>query len=143
MRPKGAKGAVHRPKYQSTHKWPKDRQDHRWAIVEPMASGNHQRPPAQLQSRITLKFRGRLFLPQCTLYSRIQEWCIYGIIYHYAPFLLRNPMVTFPGPNYVIPNQVPNPSPISEKDVLDIQSGNSLALPEDHLRTPTTWPCRS
>ncbi|MBW0582313.1 hypothetical protein O181_122028 [Austropuccinia psidii MF-1] len=31
-----------------------------------MASGNHQRPPAQIQARIPLKFRGRLFLPQCT-----------------------------------------------------------------------------
>ncbi|MBW0573411.1 hypothetical protein O181_113126 [Austropuccinia psidii MF-1] len=42
----------------------------------------------------------------------IQEWCIYGMIYHYAPFLLSNPMVTFSGPNYFIPNEVPNPSPI-------------------------------
>ncbi|MBW0593639.1 hypothetical protein O181_133354 [Austropuccinia psidii MF-1] len=82
-----------------------------------MASGNQQRPPAQLQERIPLSFRGRLLLSQCTPYSRIQEWCIYGIIYHYAPFILRNPMETFSGPNYVIPNQVPNPSPISKEDL--------------------------
>ncbi|MBW0488382.1 hypothetical protein O181_028097 [Austropuccinia psidii MF-1] len=29
-----------------------------------------------------------------------QEWCIYGIIYHYAPFLLSNPMVELSYPNY-------------------------------------------
>ncbi|MBW0502397.1 hypothetical protein O181_042112 [Austropuccinia psidii MF-1] len=28
-----------------------------------------------------------------------QEWCIYGIIYNYAPFLIRNPMVTLSDPN--------------------------------------------
>ncbi|MBW0563363.1 hypothetical protein O181_103078 [Austropuccinia psidii MF-1] len=38
-----------------------------------------------------------------------------------------NPMVTFSGPNYMIPNQVPNPSPFSKEDVSAIQSGNSLA----------------
>ncbi|MBW0593286.1 hypothetical protein O181_133001 [Austropuccinia psidii MF-1] len=91
-----------------------------------MASGNHHRPPAQLQERIPLKFRGRCFLPQCTPHSRIQEWCIYGIIYHYAPFLLRNPMVMLSGPNYIISNQAPNPSPISKEDLSAIQSGNSL-----------------
>ncbi|MBW0579232.1 hypothetical protein O181_118947 [Austropuccinia psidii MF-1] len=92
-----------------------------------MASDNHQRQPAQLRASIPLKFRGRLFLTQCTPYSRIQEWCIYDIIYHYAPFFLSNPMVTLSGPNYVIPNQVPNPSSISKEDVSAIQSGNSLA----------------
>ncbi|MBW0585276.1 hypothetical protein O181_124991 [Austropuccinia psidii MF-1] len=91
-----------------------------------MASVNHQRPPAQLQARIPLSFRGRFSLPQCTPYSRIQEWCIYGIIYHYEPFLLRNPMVMFSGPNYMIPNQVPNPSPILKEDFSATQFGNSL-----------------
>ncbi|MBW0579483.1 hypothetical protein O181_119198 [Austropuccinia psidii MF-1] len=101
-----------------------------------MASGIHQRPPAQLQSRIPLIFSGRLVLPQCTPYSRIQEWCIYGIIYHYAPFVLRKPMVTFSGPNYVIPHQVPNPSPTSKEDLLVIQSGNSLAATRRPFKDP-------
>ncbi|MBW0511779.1 hypothetical protein O181_051494 [Austropuccinia psidii MF-1] len=92
-----------------------------------MASGNHQRPPVQLQSKIPLSFRGRRFLPQCTWYSRIQEWYIYGIIYHYAPFFHRNPMVKCSGPNYVIPNKVHNQSPILKEDVSAIQSGNSMA----------------
>ncbi|MBW0528798.1 hypothetical protein O181_068513 [Austropuccinia psidii MF-1] len=44
-----------------------------------------------------------------------QEWCIYGIIYHYAQFFLRHPMVTLSEPNYVVPNQVPSPSPFFEE----------------------------
>ncbi|MBW0508940.1 hypothetical protein O181_048655 [Austropuccinia psidii MF-1] len=65
-----------------------------------------------------------------------QEWCIYGKIYHYAPFLLSNPMVTLLGPNYVIPDQVPNPSPISKKDFSAIQSGNSLAATRIPFKDP-------
>ncbi|MBW0568073.1 hypothetical protein O181_107788 [Austropuccinia psidii MF-1] len=65
-----------------------------------------------------------------------QEWCIYGIIYHYAPFLLSNPMVTFSGPNYVIPNQIPNLSPISKEDFSAIQSGNSLAATRRPFKDP-------
>ncbi|MBW0508088.1 hypothetical protein O181_047803 [Austropuccinia psidii MF-1] len=72
-----------------------------------MASGNPQRPPAQLKSTLPLNSRGRFPMLPCTLYSRMQEWCIYGIIYHYAPFLLSNPMVTSSGPNSMIPNQGP------------------------------------
>ncbi|MBW0495786.1 hypothetical protein O181_035501 [Austropuccinia psidii MF-1] len=66
-------------------KWPKTTLGPKLAINQLMASGNHQRPPAQLKTRILLQFKGRLLLLQCTPYSRIQEWCIYGIIYHYAP----------------------------------------------------------
>ncbi|MBW0530737.1 hypothetical protein O181_070452 [Austropuccinia psidii MF-1] len=65
-----------------------------------------------------------------------QEWCIYGIIYHYSPFLLRNPMVTLSGPNYVIQNQVPNPPQISKKDFSAIQSGNSLAATRRPFKDP-------
>ncbi|MBW0475940.1 hypothetical protein O181_015655 [Austropuccinia psidii MF-1] len=52
-------------------------------------------------SRASPQFRGRSLLLQ-----RIQAWCIYGIIYHYAPFSLINPMVMFLGHNYVFPIQV-------------------------------------
>ncbi|MBW0574266.1 hypothetical protein O181_113981, partial [Austropuccinia psidii MF-1] len=65
-----------------------------------------------------------------------QEWCIYGIIYHYSPYFLSNPMVTLSGPNYVIPNQVSNPSPISKEDVLAIQSGNSLVATRRPFKDP-------
>ncbi|MBW0516019.1 hypothetical protein O181_055734 [Austropuccinia psidii MF-1] len=48
------------------------------------------------------------------------------IIYHYAQFLLSNPMVTLSGPIQMIPNKVPNTSPILKEDFSAIQSGNSL-----------------
>ncbi|MBW0588400.1 hypothetical protein O181_128115 [Austropuccinia psidii MF-1] len=68
--------------------------------------------------------------------SRIQEWCKYGIIYHYAPFFLSNTMVMFSGPNYVIHNQVPNPSPISKEDFSAIPSGNSLVATRRPFEDP-------
>ncbi|MBW0562031.1 hypothetical protein O181_101746 [Austropuccinia psidii MF-1] len=110
---------------------PKLTKDHLWDTIQSMASGNHQRRPAQLRERIPLKVRGRPFLTQCSAYSRIQEWCIYGIIHHYSPFLLSNPMVTFSGPN-----KVPNPPPISKKDVSVIQSGNSLEATRRPFKDP-------
>ncbi|MBW0556382.1 hypothetical protein O181_096097 [Austropuccinia psidii MF-1] len=51
--------------------------------------------------------QGKTSLPSMHSILKDQEWSIYGIIYHYAPFLLSNPMVTLSGPNYVIPNQAP------------------------------------
>ncbi|MBW0473781.1 hypothetical protein O181_013496 [Austropuccinia psidii MF-1] len=51
--------------------------------------------------------QGKTSLPSMHSILKDQEWCIYGIIYHYAPFLLRNPRVTLSGPNYLIPNEVP------------------------------------
>ncbi|MBW0588279.1 hypothetical protein O181_127994 [Austropuccinia psidii MF-1] len=77
-----------------------------WNIIPAMASGNHQRPPDQL-SKHSPQLKGDLSIPPCTPYSRLQQWCIYGIIYHYAPFLLNNSMVMFSGPNSTIPNQGP------------------------------------
>ncbi|MBW0543359.1 hypothetical protein O181_083074 [Austropuccinia psidii MF-1] len=77
-----------------------------WATFQPMASGNHQRPPDQL-SNPSPQLKGDFPIPPCIPYSRLQEWCIYGIIYHYAPFLLSNSMVTLSGPNSMIPNQGP------------------------------------
>ncbi|MBW0558239.1 hypothetical protein O181_097954 [Austropuccinia psidii MF-1] len=71
-----------------------------WTIFPAMASGN------QL-SKHSPQFKGNSSIPPCTLYSRLQGWCIYGIIYHYAPFLLSNSMVTFSGPNSTIPTQGP------------------------------------
>ncbi|MBW0473731.1 hypothetical protein O181_013446 [Austropuccinia psidii MF-1] len=68
--------------------------------------------------------------------SSIQEWCICGIIYHYAPFLLSNPMVRFSGQNYMIPNQVPNPSPIFKEDFSAIQYGNSLVATRRPFEDP-------
>ncbi|MBW0525839.1 hypothetical protein O181_065554 [Austropuccinia psidii MF-1] len=77
-----------------------------WTTFQPMASGNHQRPQDQLRNP-SPQLKGDFPIPPCILYSRLHEWCIYGIIYHYAPFLLSNSMVTFSGPNSTIPNQGP------------------------------------
>ncbi|MBW0554058.1 hypothetical protein O181_093773 [Austropuccinia psidii MF-1] len=65
-----------------------------------------------------------------------QEWCIYGIIYHYAQLFLGNPMVTLSEPNYISPNQVPSPSPFSKKDFSAIQSGNSLVATRKPFKDP-------
>ncbi|MBW0561096.1 hypothetical protein O181_100811 [Austropuccinia psidii MF-1] len=80
--------------------------------------------------------QGNNSLPSVHSILKDQEWCIYGIIYHYAPLLLSNPMVTLSGPNYVIPNQVLNPSPISKEDFSAIQSGNSLAATRRPFKDP-------
>ncbi|MBW0495229.1 hypothetical protein O181_034944 [Austropuccinia psidii MF-1] len=92
----------------------------------------------------SLKLGVILSTPPCTAYSRLQEWCIYGIIYHYAPFLLSNSMVTFSGPNPTIPNKGPKiQRPFSKEDSLTHQSRNPWRQSEDHSRIPITWFCRS
>ncbi|MBW0502766.1 hypothetical protein O181_042481 [Austropuccinia psidii MF-1] len=78
-----------------------------WTTFQPMASGSHQRPPDKPSSILPLNLRGIIPIPPCTPYPRLEEQCIYGIIYHYAPFFLRNSMMTLSEPNYMIPNQVP------------------------------------
>ncbi|MBW0589117.1 hypothetical protein O181_128832 [Austropuccinia psidii MF-1] len=80
--------------------------------------------------------QGNTSLPSMHSVLKNQEWCIYGIIYHYAPFLLSNPMVTLSGPKYVIPNEVPNPSPSSKQEFSAIQSGNSLAATRRPFKDP-------
>ncbi|MBW0496847.1 hypothetical protein O181_036562 [Austropuccinia psidii MF-1] len=80
--------------------------------------------------------QGNTSLPSMLSELKAQEWCIYGMIYHYAPFLLSNPMVTFSGNNYVIPNQVPNTLPFSKEDFSAIQSGSSLAATRITFKDP-------
>ncbi|MBW0586214.1 hypothetical protein O181_125929 [Austropuccinia psidii MF-1] len=45
-------------------------------------------------------------------------------------------MVTLSGPNYMIPNKVPNPSPILKEDLSAMQSGNSLAATRRPFKDP-------
>ncbi|MBW0475349.1 hypothetical protein O181_015064 [Austropuccinia psidii MF-1] len=80
--------------------------------------------------------QGKNSLPSLQYILKDQDWCIYGIIYHYEPFLLSNPMVTLSGPNYVITNQVPNPSPILKEEFLSIQYGNFLAATRRPFNDP-------
>ncbi|MBW0532546.1 hypothetical protein O181_072261 [Austropuccinia psidii MF-1] len=92
LRPKRGQGEVHQlpnhkwahliqvwpqiptnPKQPKTTSGPELTNNHLWATIQPMASGNHQRPSAHLLANIPLSFSGRLFFSQCTPYSRIQE----------------------------------------------------------------------
>ncbi|MBW0482106.1 hypothetical protein O181_021821 [Austropuccinia psidii MF-1] len=84
---------------------PKLAKNHSLAIFQPLASGHNQRPPAQAQKALPSIQEKDSPSPMHSV-PRIQEWCIYGIIYHYAPSLLRIPIEMFSGPNYDIPIQV-------------------------------------
>ncbi|MBW0509289.1 hypothetical protein O181_049004 [Austropuccinia psidii MF-1] len=68
---------------------------------QPLASGNHQRPPAQAQQAFP-SIKGKDSPSPMYSIPRVQEWCIYGIIYHYAPTFLRTPIVMVSGQNYAI-----------------------------------------
>ncbi|MBW0520458.1 hypothetical protein O181_060173, partial [Austropuccinia psidii MF-1] len=113
-----------------------------WTNIFVMASGNHQGPPNQF-IQLFPQVKENSSIPPCTPYSRLQEWCIYGVIYHYAPFLLSNSMVTFSGLNSTFSSRHQNPTPILKEDFWTHQFGNPWWQAEDHSRTPTTWLCRS
>ncbi|MBW0562423.1 hypothetical protein O181_102138 [Austropuccinia psidii MF-1] len=72
-----------------------------WTNISNMASGSHQISSVSLP----LNLWGILSIPSYHPYLRLQAWRIYGIIYHYAAFLLSNPMVTFSGPISIFPYQ--------------------------------------
>ncbi|MBW0562686.1 hypothetical protein O181_102401 [Austropuccinia psidii MF-1] len=76
------------------------------ATFQPLASGDHQRPPAQIQQDLPPIQRKDSPSPMYSI-PRIQAWCIYGIIYNYAPILLSNPMSMLSRPNYYFSNKVP------------------------------------
>ncbi|MBW0461906.1 hypothetical protein O181_001621 [Austropuccinia psidii MF-1] len=63
--------------------------------TQAMASGNHKRPPSTFNKGLPLKIRETSDSNKWTQVCGNQEWCIYGIIYHYAPFFLSNSMVKF------------------------------------------------
>ncbi|MBW0537087.1 hypothetical protein O181_076802 [Austropuccinia psidii MF-1] len=132
------------PKMAINHHRPQIGQGPPWTTFQPMVSGNHQRHPDQLRSILPLNLRRILHIPPCTPYSRLQGWCIYSIIYHYAPFLLNNSMVMVSGPNFMIPtSRSQSPIPILKEDSSAHQFGNPWRLSEDYSRIPTTCPCRS
>ncbi|MBW0548440.1 hypothetical protein O181_088155 [Austropuccinia psidii MF-1] len=84
---------------------PKLAKNHSLAIFHPLTSGNDQMLPAQFQ-KVFPSIQGKDSLSPMYSIPRIQAWYIYGIIYHYAAILPRNPMVIFSGPKYQIPIQV-------------------------------------
>ncbi|MBW0522930.1 hypothetical protein O181_062645 [Austropuccinia psidii MF-1] len=66
----------------------------------------------------------------------VQEWCIYGIIYHYAPILIRKPMVMVSGPNYSISNQVPKSITHFEGGLFSHSVLQSLAATRRRFKDP-------
>ncbi|MBW0588708.1 hypothetical protein O181_128423 [Austropuccinia psidii MF-1] len=91
----------------------------------PMASGSHH-------------FSSSKLFPQLwTPYCRNQEWGIYGLIYHYAPFFLRNPMVTLSRLHSNFQSLVINPSVHFEGKTYLTKVGNAWWNPEGHSRVPT------
>ncbi|MBW0589506.1 hypothetical protein O181_129221 [Austropuccinia psidii MF-1] len=111
-----------------------------WTNIPAMASGNHQISSVSLP----LNLWGILSIPSCHPYLRLQAWFIYGIIYHYAPFLLSNPIVTFSGPISIFPYQgLKIHRPFSKEDYSTHQSDKLWRQSEDSSRIPTTCTCRS
>ncbi|MBW0490524.1 hypothetical protein O181_030239 [Austropuccinia psidii MF-1] len=101
-------------------------------------------PPDQLSLVLPLNLRGILSISPCTPYSRLQEWCIYGIIYHCAPCFAQQ----FNGDDFRTKvhysnSRSQNPIPISKEDSSAHQYGIPWQVSEDYSRTPITWPCKS
>ncbi|MBW0493526.1 hypothetical protein O181_033241 [Austropuccinia psidii MF-1] len=90
LRARNPKGA------QNCHNWPLNQQ----LKSCPLAPVTFKKVPPQDQ--------GALDPAQWNQACRKQDWCIYGIIYHYATFFLRNPMVILLGPHFTISNQFPD-----------------------------------
>ncbi|MBW0542657.1 hypothetical protein O181_082372 [Austropuccinia psidii MF-1] len=108
---------------------------HSWPLA--ITRGHQLRP-----RKGSPQFKGRPFPQSQTLHWRNQECEIYGIIYHYAPFSLRNPMVMASGPHYIIENQVPKSITPFQRKVSVSQSDNPWWPSEDILGTPITWSFR-
>ncbi|MBW0506209.1 hypothetical protein O181_045924 [Austropuccinia psidii MF-1] len=110
--------------------------DHHGPIVQPWplaTTRGHQISSVPLSPQL----QGISSFPSYHPYSRFQAWCIYGIIYHYAPFFLRNPMVTFSGPNSTFPNQgLKSQNPfrrrINQLISLTSYGGNQKTLQQSH-----------
>ncbi|MBW0489989.1 hypothetical protein O181_029704 [Austropuccinia psidii MF-1] len=114
-----------------------DQKDFRTQIghFQPLASGNHQRPPAQVQKAFP-SIQGKNSPLQMYSVPRIQAWCIYGIIYHYAPMLM------FSGTNYSITIQVPKCITHFEGRPFSHSVLQSMVATRRPFRDPNHWPCR-
>ncbi|MBW0531967.1 hypothetical protein O181_071682 [Austropuccinia psidii MF-1] len=112
MGKRGPRGEVHHPEGQVDPKPQVGPPEHNFGPNLSSSKNGQKDPRTQIGHHLrsikaSLKFRGRPLLHQGTPYQRIQAWCIYGIKYHYAPFLISNPTVMFSGHNYVFPIEVP------------------------------------
>ncbi|MBW0518125.1 hypothetical protein O181_057840 [Austropuccinia psidii MF-1] len=124
------------PKWPKTTLGPKLGKNHKLAIKSVHGLCKPSEAIRSVQSKDSPPVQGKTSLSSMHSVLKDKEGCIYGIIYHYAPFLLSNPMVTLSGPNYMIPSKVPNLSPISKEEFSAIQSCNSLAATRRPFEDP-------
>ncbi|MBW0549546.1 hypothetical protein O181_089261 [Austropuccinia psidii MF-1] len=117
--------------------------DHRWPIFQPMASGNHQSPQTQL-SPSSPQIKGKAVLS--SMYAILQYPGVVHIWY-YIPlctiFVPQSIGAIFRMQFCDSISRSQNPTPILKEESSAHQSGNPWQLPEDHSRTPSTWPCSS
>ncbi|MBW0465213.1 hypothetical protein O181_004928 [Austropuccinia psidii MF-1] len=95
-----------------------------------------------MSRRDSPQVKGRTFPSLCTPHCRNQEWGVHGIIYHYAPFFLRNKMETLSRLNSVISSHVTSPSVHLEGKKHLTKVGNAWWSPQEHSRIPITRPSR-
>ncbi|MBW0563806.1 hypothetical protein O181_103521 [Austropuccinia psidii MF-1] len=114
-----------------------------WTTFQPMASGNHRRPPDQLRNpsphlkgdfshysmHPVLKVAGVVhiwyYVPSCTIFAQKFNGKVFRTKFHDSK------------------SRSQNTTPISKEDSSAHQSGNPWRLSGDYSRTPATWPCRS
>ncbi|MBW0512221.1 hypothetical protein O181_051936 [Austropuccinia psidii MF-1] len=104
-------------------------------IIQSMASGNHQRPPAQLQARIT-PGSGKDFLP--SMHPILKDPGVVHIWYNIALctiFSQKSNGDIF-GTKLGDFESIPNPSPISKEVSPATPSGNSLAATRRPFEDP-------
>ncbi|MBW0533339.1 hypothetical protein O181_073054 [Austropuccinia psidii MF-1] len=114
-----------------------------WTTFQPMAPGNHQRPPDQLSSILPLTLRGILpFLhaPHTQGCTRGASMVLYTIMHHFCSAIQWG---RFRTQFQLSKSRSQNPIPILKEDSLTHQSGNLWQQSEEHSRIPITWPCRS
>ncbi|MBW0506924.1 hypothetical protein O181_046639 [Austropuccinia psidii MF-1] len=108
-----------------------------------MTSGNHQRPPAQLQARTPLSFRETF---PSSMHPVLKDSGVVHIWYNIPLCTIFSQKSNGDAFRTKLSDSKSSPQSIT-----NFKGGSfsylSLAipwwLPEDHSRTPTTWPCRS
>ncbi|MBW0581761.1 hypothetical protein O181_121476 [Austropuccinia psidii MF-1] len=118
------------------HFWP-------WTTFQPVASGNHQRPPDELRNpspQLKGDFSHSSMHPLCKVAGVVHTW-------YYIPLCTIFDQ-QFNGDVFRIKfhnskSSSQDPTPISKEDSSAHQSGNPWWLSEEVSRAPTTWPCRS
>ncbi|MBW0477508.1 hypothetical protein O181_017223 [Austropuccinia psidii MF-1] len=167
MRPKGAKGQLTSPQGQvgpkpqvgphepilapdlnnpkNGQKDPRTQigQEPHFGHFQTLASGSHQRPSAQVWKVFPSIQRKTSPLP---IYSIPKDPCMVHIWYNIplcTIFSQKSNDDVCRTKLFLLNSSPQIHHPFRRKNLSVIQSSNPWRLPEDHSRTPTTWPCRS